>query len=218
MIQRTRHLPARLHRQRKRARRFDHGQPISRIDTRPMAVLATCLIAFSIAFFKVQPHAFEVNLWNGADAHPLILNSEARTEALSAPINRVVLTESDSILWNGQTIAFAQLPILLRETGKLEPQPVIELEPDANAGYDLSAKVLYLLTNSGVEFRISDLEKHCRFDSEYSYYGHSGGSLGLAMDLVVPKKATWPPRGNGDTEPLFNIETCDPRFVVHRPR
>jgi biopolymer transport protein ExbD len=64
--------------------------------------------------------------------------------------NKLVLTPQDQILWNGTAISEGQLVETLRQTIQMPVEPELQFEPEAQASYDLSAKVLQDIKASGV--------------------------------------------------------------------
>lgn len=56
--------------------------------------------------------------------------------------NKLVLTASEQILWNGTAISEGQLVQTLADTTQMNPEPELQFEPEPLASYDLSARVL----------------------------------------------------------------------------
>ena len=142
---------------------------------------------------QVKPHVVTVDLWDGrADEYFLGPYDPglAGADLASIYVNRVTLDEYDTIRWNGQLITQWELLTLLQEVQTMTPQPMVEFEPAANASYDLSAKTLALLTQSGATFRIAGTGKHCLFGKER---WHSG-------------------------EPSRETSECKPRYIIHNAR
>ena len=190
--------PALNKRRRRRSsrRRFDHGEPISRIDTRPM-MFVVMFVASMLLFpaGQVRPHVVTVDMWDGRMDEFFLGPYDpnlADADLDSIYVNRVTLDEYDRISWNGQFIHQWQLLTLLHEVQTINPQPMVELEPAANASYDLSAKTLALLIQSGATFRIAGTNKYCRFDAGDRTWGYSD-------------------RGGGN-------RPCDPRYIIHNAR
>ena len=78
--------------------------------------------------------------------------------------NRVVLTADGRILWNGASVTASQLAANLQQTLLLADVPALELEPEPNASYDLSAKVINIIDSSGVtKFDLPETEKYRSF-------------------------------------------------------
>ena len=61
-----------------------------------------------------------------------------------------MLSAQNEILWNGNAIDMGQLRTLLEESKNINPEPELQFEPEAQASYDLAAKVLQLIKASGV--------------------------------------------------------------------
>jgi biopolymer transport protein ExbD len=64
--------------------------------------------------------------------------------------NKVVLSNSDQILWNGQPVNSGQFVALLQQTLQIKPEPELQFQPEAGASYQLSASVLNIIKGSGV--------------------------------------------------------------------
>lgn len=142
MIQRIRHLPPRLHRQRRRTRRFDHGEPISRIDTRPMVFVAMFLVVLFIApAAQTREHALLIDLpqnWGNfsIDQEPM------------APYLTVRITTEGEILLEGITLDLDRLAAKIRSSGI--PEPLIAFEPDGDAPYGTVALAMNEISKAGV--------------------------------------------------------------------
>lgn len=196
-------------------KRFDHGEPISKIDTRPLVFIAMFLaIVFVMPAGQVRPHSFDIELWNGQSAHPLIGGSEDRRAYKAKYVNRVTLTAHDQLLWNDHPIYENQLRTLLKEVQAFHEPPIVEFAPDGNAGYDRAVKTLYLIRQSGAHFRIAEMEEHCQFDSGRNRWRAGNGPRGvysLALSIHI---------GDLDDTLLEYAEAmkrCDSRPAVHAP-
>jgi biopolymer transport protein ExbD len=64
--------------------------------------------------------------------------------------NKVVLTAGGTIIWNDGAVSQGQLLALLQETTRYPIEPELQFEPEAEASYDLSARVLNIIKLSGV--------------------------------------------------------------------
>ncbi|GAB5348872.1 ExbD/TolR family protein [Alteriqipengyuania sp. 357] len=65
-------------------------------------------------------------------------------------MNKVVVTESGSVLWNGEAVSQTQLRANLALTSEIAPEPELQFEPEADASYELSARTLNLIEASPV--------------------------------------------------------------------
>ncbi|HTN14690.1 MAG TPA: biopolymer transporter ExbD [Sphingomonadaceae bacterium] len=64
-------------------------------------------------------------------------------------VNKISLTSEGAILWNGAETDRAGLRASLQAANALRPQPELQYEPEAAAGYDIAAKVLNDIKASG---------------------------------------------------------------------
>ncbi len=65
-------------------------------------------------------------------------------------MNKVSLTRDGQITWNGETLTGGQLVTNLKGTLALQPEPELQFQPDPDASYDLSSKVLNIIKGSKV--------------------------------------------------------------------
>ena len=64
--------------------------------------------------------------------------------------NKIVVTDADAILWNGESVSQDELFALLVQTRRLRNKAELRFEPEANASYDASVKVINAITDAGV--------------------------------------------------------------------
>ena len=77
---------------------------------------------------------------------------------------KVVLTQDNKILWNGNEITDSQLLDNLKLSLTLPVEPELQFEPEENAAYDLSVKVLNVIKGSQVtKFGFVGNEKYASF-------------------------------------------------------
>lgn len=181
-------------------RRFDHGEPIAAIDTRPMLFVALFIVVvFLLAASQTRQHALLVEL----------PQPEAGLHGTGYPpiVYRVELTASGQLRFNGEVVNAQQLESLLLQASTLEPRPVLAFEPDGTASYDLAAHTLAIIQRAGVNdqrFCIDGMEKHGEFDK------NSGHPLPLLTTLVPTED--WPrPKHRPMPEPP-DVDTCAPEL------
>jgi biopolymer transport protein ExbD len=76
-----------------------------------------------------------------------------------------VPTRGDAILWNGTAISPAQLRPLLRASLAYPVEPELQFEPEAEASYDLSARVLGIIKSTQVtKFGFVGNDRFAQFD------------------------------------------------------
>ena len=118
-------------------------------------VLLVLLIMFIITI-PVATHSVDIDLPQG--------NPPPQDIQIDPVKNKLILTQGEQILWNGETINQGQLVTLLQETTTFAVEPELQFEPEALASYDLTAKVLQIIKTSGVtKFGFVGNEKYRAF-------------------------------------------------------
>jgi biopolymer transport protein ExbD len=107
----------------------------------------------------VVTHAAYINL-------PIPVPPDSRDRA-AALKNKIALTARNQILWNGVPINQEMLVANLQITQRFAVVPELEFEPEAEASYEFSAKVLNIISTAHVtELRFVGNEKYCSFDTD----------------------------------------------------
>ena len=119
----------------------DDGTPMMEMNMTPLIDVLLVLLIVFIMSIPVATHAVNIDLPVAAPP----------TDEIIDPVrNKIVLTPSNEILWNGEAITPNQLVGNLQRTMAFSVEPELQFEPEANASYDLSAKVLNIIKQSGV--------------------------------------------------------------------
>jgi len=135
----------------------DDGSPMMEMNTTPLIDVMLVLLIMFIITIPVATHSIDIDL--------PIPNPNA-TDIVDPVKNKIVLTPNGEILWNGQSIDQNQLVGNLQQSLTFAVEPELQFEPEANASYDLSAKVLNIIKGSGVtKFGFVGNEKYRVFDA-----------------------------------------------------
>lgn len=179
-------------------RRFDHGEPISRIDTRPMLFVALIIaVVFLLAASQTRQHALLVELpqpeagFNGTGYPPVL--------------HRIRIAASGKVMFDGMWVDDAKLKTLLEQVKSIEPRPVLAFEPDGSASYERSAQTLAMIHRAGLiddRFCIDGMEKHRDPD------GFRGHPLPLLTSIWVDEALSAEPM-----VPPPDIDTCAPEIT-----
>ena len=134
----------------------DDGEPMMDMNMTPLIDVLLVLLIMFIITIPVATHAINIDL-------PSPTNNPDTPDV--DPIkNKIVLTPNGQILWNAEQISQGELVGNLQQSLTFAVEPELQFEPEANAGYDLSAKVLNIIKASGVtKFGFVGNEKYRSF-------------------------------------------------------
>lgn len=134
------------------------GEPMLDMNMTPLIDVLLVLLIMFIITIPVATHSVDIDLPQG-DPPP--------QDVIIDPVkNKLILSAADQILWNGEVVTSGQLRTLLAETTRMAVEPELQFEPEAQASYDLSAKVLQIIKGSGVtKFGFVGNEKYRVFGS-----------------------------------------------------
>ena len=118
-------------------------EPLSEMNTTPLIDVLLVLLIVFVMSIPMASHSLDLPLPTEAPPPPPLDEPD--------PVrNKVVLTAGGAILWNGDAVSPGQLLAVLRQTTRFRVEPELQFEPEASASYDLSAKVLNIIKQSGV--------------------------------------------------------------------
>ncbi|ANU06635.1 ExbD/TolR family protein [Paraurantiacibacter namhicola] len=120
----------------------DDGEPMMDMNTTPLIDVMLVLLIMFIITIPVATHSVDIDL-----PQP---NPDQQLPDIDPVKNKLVLLADDTILWNGEPIDQGGLVANLQESLTFAIEPELQFEPEANASYDLSAKVLQIIKGSGV--------------------------------------------------------------------
>lgn len=137
----------------------DDGSPMMEMNTTPLIDVMLVLLIMLIFTIPVATHSVDIDL--------PVPNPNPPPDMVKPTINKIVLTPNNEILWNGTPIDQGTLVANLQTSLTYEVEPELQFEPEANASYDLSAKVLNIIKGSGVtKFGFVGNEKYRIFAKE----------------------------------------------------
>lgn len=134
------------------------GEPMIDMNMTPLIDVLLVLLIMFIITIPVATHSVDIDLPQG--------NPPPSDIDIDPVKNKLVLTATDQILWNGDPVNQGQLVTILAETTTMAPEPELQFEPEGLASYDLSAKVLQTIKVSGVtKFGFVGNEKYRQFSA-----------------------------------------------------
>ncbi|MCB2063704.1 MAG: biopolymer transporter ExbD [Novosphingobium sp.] len=135
----------------------DDGSPMMEINTTPLIDVMLVLLIMFIITIPVATHSVDIDL-------PVSNDTPNDPPPVDPVKNKVVLTQDNKILWNGTEITDGQLLDNLKLSLTLPVEPELQFEPEENAAYDLSVKVLNVIKGSQVtKFGFVGNEKYASF-------------------------------------------------------
>ena len=135
----------------------DDGSPMMEMNMTPLIDVLLVLLIVFIMSIPVATHAVNIDL-----PAPSPLDNPRPVDPVK---NKIVLTASNQILWNGTPISDSELVTNLQTSLTYSVEPELQFEPEPNASYDLSAKVLNIIKISGVtKFGFVGNEKYRVFE------------------------------------------------------
>ena len=120
----------------------DDGSPMMEMNTTPLIDVMLVLLIMFIITIPVATHAVNIDLPTPSPNPP--------SNPVKPDKNSVTITADDQIQWNGSTVDEHQLTSLLIQSAQKKPEPELQFQPDAQAGYDKAAHVLNWIKGSGV--------------------------------------------------------------------
>ncbi|MBX7494502.1 biopolymer transporter ExbD [Qipengyuania sp. 6B39] len=120
----------------------DDGAPMMEMNMTPLIDVLLVLLIMFIITIPVATHSVDIDLPAPSPTPPDVIVEPEK--------NKLILTSGDQILWNGNAIDQGQLRTLLDQSTQMAVEPELQFEPEAQASYDLAAKVLQIIKASGV--------------------------------------------------------------------
>jgi biopolymer transport protein ExbD len=108
--------------------------PMMEMNTTPLIDVMLVLLVMLIITIPLQSHSVKLDLPNGVP--PLAEPDPVR--------NKVLVTASGALLFNGRQVDRAQLQRLLTASGQLPKEPELQLQPAATAPYGVVDEVLVM--------------------------------------------------------------------------
>ena len=120
----------------------DDGAPMMDMNMTPLIDVLLVLLIMFIITIPIAPPSVDIDLPQPTPNPPPV--------DVEPDKNKLVLTQDDRMLWNGEEIQMGDLVNLLEQSTRINPEPELQFEPEALASYDLSASVLQVIKASGV--------------------------------------------------------------------
>jgi biopolymer transport protein ExbD len=120
----------------------DDGSPMMEMNMTPLIDVLLVLLIMFIITIPVATHSIDIDL--------PVPNPNPPPDMVDPIKNKIVLTPSNEILWNGDPIDQSTLVANLQTSLTYAVEPELQFEPEPNASYQLSSQVLAIIKGSGV--------------------------------------------------------------------
>ena len=116
-----------------------HARPMSEMNVTPFIDVLLVLIIMLIMVVPIATHSLDVPLPSGPGGKEVLQS------------NTISIDRQDHLYWNGEALSRQELLNQLA-TAAMDPRkPLLRFEPEAQASYDISAKTIALIKDSGAE-------------------------------------------------------------------
>ena len=120
----------------------DDGAPMMEMNMTPLIDVLLVLLIMFIITIPVATHSVDIDLPQPNPNPPPV--------TVEPDKNKLVITQTDQLLWNGEVIQEGDLVNLLAQSLTINPEPELQFEPEALSSYEASARVLQIIKGSGV--------------------------------------------------------------------
>jgi len=120
----------------------DDGSPMMEMNTTPLIDVMLVLLIMFIITIPVATHSLDIDLPPPAPPTDVPPTNPVR--------NKLTITADGKLAWNTSEINGSQLVTLLDQTRVMVPEPELQFQPDAEAGYELTSKVINIIKQSKV--------------------------------------------------------------------
>jgi biopolymer transport protein ExbD len=119
------------------------GEPMLDMNVTPLIDVMLVLLIMFIITIPIQTHAVKLDLPVQTDNPPPVVVDPVK--------NKVVVSATGQVLWNGSPVTLQQLRSYLDVTQQMNPIPELHMQPDATARYELVDKVLAVTKQAQVQ-------------------------------------------------------------------
>jgi biopolymer transport protein ExbD len=121
----------------------DDGSPMMEMNTTPLIDVMLVLLIMFIITIPVATHSLDIDL--PPPPPPSFVPPPTN------PVrNKVVVMADGTLVWNTSGVSAGELVSLLEATTKMDPEPELQFQPEADAGYETTSKVLSLIKQTKV--------------------------------------------------------------------
>jgi biopolymer transport protein ExbD len=119
----------------------EDGQPMMEMNTTPLIDVMLVLLIMFIITIPIQTHAVKVDLPQPSDS---------QRNPVEPDKNKISITATGQVLWNGTPVDNTVLQQYLVQTTQLPTEPELHFQPDPGARYETVDQVLAIIKRANV--------------------------------------------------------------------
>ncbi|MGE8132555.1 ExbD/TolR family protein [Novosphingobium subterraneum] len=120
----------------------DDGSPMMEMNTTPLIDVMLVLLIMFIITIPVATHAVNIDL-----PQPAPPTNDVKIDPIK---NKLVLTATNQILWNGTPITEGNLVSIINSTKAIDPEPELQFQPEEYASYEIANRMMKIITDAKV--------------------------------------------------------------------
>lgn len=120
----------------------DDGSPMMEMNTTPLIDVMLVLLIMFIITIPVATHAVNIDL-----PQPTTVPNNVTIDPIK---NKLVLTATNQILWNGASVSEGQLVSIIASTKGIDPEPELQFQPEEFASYEIANRLMKIITDAKV--------------------------------------------------------------------
>lgn len=120
----------------------DDGSPMMEMNTTPLIDVMLVLLIMFIITIPVATHAVNIDL-----PQPTPPTNDVQIDPIK---NKLVLTATNQILWNGTPITEGNLVSIIDSTKAIKPEPELQFQPEEYASYEIANRLMKIITDAKV--------------------------------------------------------------------
>ena len=120
----------------------DDGSPMMEMNTTPLIDVMLVLLIMFIITIPVATHAVNIDL-----PQPTNIPNNVTIDPIK---NKLVLTATNQILWNGAPVNSGQLVSIIQATKGIDPEPELQFQPEEYASYEIANQLMKIITDAKV--------------------------------------------------------------------